>query len=207
MARVFVDSQQVSIEMKKFAFRLCAGILTFTIGVTVAALCRDNDHQIPGIAVSQIVSVAKLQVRRSGIVRPPMPVGWNKVTADGLFAFYLPKNMKVSSNVMSEEAAWGRSFSNSGIRLYAEYSSWEEGYAAAYLAKQFEYEKERIELDGRKALVHSWRWAEPASSYKHEAEFRIYDAKGKMLVRMSADCRDHSDVELAKRIFMTVQFP
>ena len=115
--------------------------------------------------------------------------------------------MKVSSNEMSEEAAWGSSFSTNGIRLYAEYSSWEEGYTAAYLAKQFEYEKERIELNGMKVLVHSWRWAEPSTNYKYEAEVRVYDAQGKMLVRMSADCRERSDVELAKRIFMTVQFP
>jgi hypothetical protein len=203
MARVFVDSQQVSIEMKKFVFRLCAGILTFTIGITVAALCRVNRYQLP----PEINLTLVLQVPRSRIVRPLIPADWNKVTADRLFAFYLPKKMKVSSNEMSEEAAWGRSFSNSGIRLYAEYSSWEEGYAAAYLAKQFEYEKERIELDGRKAVVHSWRWAEPATHYKYEAEVRIYDAQGRMLVRMSADCGERSDVELARRIFKTVEFP
>lgn len=207
MARLLVDSEQVSIEMKNFVFRLCAGIITFTIGVTVATLSRENRHEIHGIEVSQILSVAKLPFPRARIVNPYIPAGWNKVTADGLFSFYLPKNMKVSSNVMSEESAWGRSFSNSGIRLYAEYSSWDDGYAAGYLAKQFEYEKEIIEFNGRKAVVHSWRWAEPASIYKYEAEFRIFDARGKMLVRMSADCRDRADVEIAKRIFMTVQFP
>ena len=192
--------------MKKFVFRLCAGILTFTIGLTVAALFRVNRHQIPEhLVLTQIVSVKKVDAPR--IVHPLVPADWNKVTADGLFAFYLPRNMKVSGNEVSLEAAWGRSFSNNGIRLYTEYSSWEERYAATYLAKQFEYQKERIELNGRKALVHSWRWAEPATIYKYEAEFRIYDAQGKMLVRMSADCKDRTDVELAKRIFMTVQFP
>jgi hypothetical protein len=193
--------------MKNFVFRLCAGILTFTIGITVAALSRDNDHQIPGIEVSQILSVTKPKVPRSRIVRPPIPAGWNKITAEGLFGFYVPKSMKVSGNEVSIEASWGRSFSNNGIRLYTEYSSWEEGYDTAYLAKQFEYEKERIEVDGRKAVVHSWRWAEPRGSYKYRAELRIYDTKGRMLVRMSADCRGRADVELAKRIFMTVEFP
>ena len=192
--------------MKNFVFRLCAAILTFTIGVTVAALSRDNDHQIPAIAVSQILRVAKPPVPRSRIDRPLIPAGWNTVTADGLFSFYVPKNMKVSGDEVSLEAAWGRSFSNKGMRLYAEYSSWEESYAAEYLAKQFEYEKERIELSGRKALVQSWRWAE-RTPYKYKAECRIHDAQGRMLVRMSADCRERADVELAKRIFMTVEFP
>jgi hypothetical protein len=192
--------------MKKCIFRLCAGILTFTIGIAVAALFRVNRYQLPGnLVFTKIVSVKKVEAPR--IVRPSVPAGWTKVTADGLFAFYLPKDMKVSSNEMSEESAWGRSFSNNGIRLYAEYSSWEEGYAATYLAKQFEYEKERIELNGRKALVHSWRWAEPPGIYKYEAEFRIYDAQGRMLVRMSGDCKERADVELAKRIFTTVEFP
>jgi len=202
MARVFVDSQQVSIEMKKFVFRLCAGILTFTIGITVAALFRVDRHQLP----PQIVVTAVLQVPGSRIVRPPIPADWNKVTADGLFSFYVPKNMKVSGNEVSPEASWGRSFFTNGIRLYAEYSSWEERYTGEYLAKQFEYEKESVELDGRKAVVQSWRWAEQ-SRYKYKAEVRIYDVQGRMLVRMSADCRERSDVELAKRIFKTVQFP
>jgi len=192
--------------MKKLVFRLCAGILTFTIGVTVAALFRVKRYELPGnLEFSKIVFVKKVEAPR--IVRRSVPAGWTKITADGLFAFYLPKDMKVSGNERSEESAWGGTFSNNGIRLYAEYSSWEEGYAATYLAKQFEYEKERIELDGRKALVHSWRWAEPASVYKYEAEFRIYDAQGRMLVRISADCKERADVELAKRIFTTVEFP
>jgi hypothetical protein len=192
--------------MKNFVFRLCAGILTFTLGITVATLFRVNRYQKSDhVVLTQIVSVKKVEAPR--IVRPSVPAGWSKVTADRLFSFYLPTNMKVSGNEVSEETAWGSSFSNNGMRLYAEYSSWEEGYAATYLAKQFEYEKERIELNGRKALVHSWRWAEPPGIYKYEAEFRIYDAQGRMLVRMSADCRERADVELAKRIFTTVEFP
>lgn len=189
--------------MKKFVFRLCAGVLTFTIGITIAARFRVNRYQIP----PEIVPTQILYIPRSRVVHPSIPADWNKVTADGLFSFHLPENMKVSSYETSVESAWGRSFSNDGIRLYAEYSSWEEGYAAAYLAKQFEYEKERIEFSGRKAVVHSWRWAEPPGIYKYEAEFRLYDARGKMLVRMSADCRERADVETAKRIFTTVQFP
>jgi hypothetical protein len=203
MARVFVDSEQVSIEMKKFVIRLCAGILTFTIGVAVAALCHVNRHQLP----PEIVLTFVLQVPKSRVVRPPIPADWNKVTADGLFSFYVPKNMKVSGYQMSEESAWGRSFSNKGMRLYAEYSSWDERYAADYLAKQFEHEREGIELNGRKAVVQSWRWAEPATRYKYEAEVRVYDARDRMLVRMSADCMDRADVELAKQIFKTVEFP
>ena len=52
--------------MKKFVFRLCAGILTFTIGITVAALCRVNHYQMP----PEIVPTQILQVRRSRVVHP-----------------------------------------------------------------------------------------------------------------------------------------
>ena len=194
-------------EMKNFGFRLCAVVLTFVIGVSVAALWRPNQEQTPELILTQVVSVPQPQAPRTQIVRPPIPAGWYKVTAGGLFSFHLPKDVKVSGYEMSEESSWGRSFSNNGIRLHAEYSSWDEGYAATYLAKQFEYDKERIELNGRKAVVHSWRWAEPANPYKYKAEFRIYDAQGRMLVRMSADCRERAEVQVAKQIFMTVEFP
>jgi hypothetical protein len=55
--------------------------------------------------------------------------------------------------------------------------------------------------------VQSWRWAEPATRYNYEAEVRVYDARDRMLVRMSAGCMDRADVELAKQIFKTVEFP
>ena len=193
--------------MKNFGFRLCAVVLTFSIGVAVAALWRPNQEQTQELILTQVVSVPRPQVPRVPVVPPTIPEGWYKVTADGLFSFYLPKDMRVSSYEMSPESAWGGVFSSNGIRLFAEYSSWEERYAADYLAKQFEYENEQVEINGRKAVVHSWRWAEPAGKYKYQAESRIYDARGNMLVRMSADCRERAGVELAKRVFMTVEFP
>jgi len=191
--------------MKKFGFGVCVAVLTFAIGVGVSALWRPKHEQTPGLILTQVLSVRKAEVAR--VVVPQIPADWEKITADGLFSFYVPKSMNVSGNEVSIEASWGRSFSNNGMRLYAEYSSWEERYAASYLAKQFEYEKERMELNGRKAVVQSWRWAEPSSVYKYEAEFRIYDAQGEMLVRMSAHCKERADVALAKQIFMTVEFP
>jgi len=152
--------------VKNFGFRLCAAVLTFSIGVAVAALWRPNQEQTPKLILTQVVSVRQPQVPKVTVAQPPIPAGWYKVNADGLFSFYLPKDMKVSSYEMSLESAWGRFFSDSRIRLFAEYSSWEERYATEYLAKQFEYENERVEISGRKAVGHSWRWGEPAGKKK-----------------------------------------
>jgi hypothetical protein len=138
---------------------------------------------------------------------PPVPAGWYKVDAKGLFAFYLPDSMRLSSREQSLEATWGSAFSNRRMQVYAEYSTWPEGYAPEYLAQQFEYEKERTEIDGRSAVVQSWRWADPHHPYDYHAEVRIYDAQGKKLLDMSAGCKDRQDVEIARKIFKTIQFP
>lgn len=199
--------------MKTFAFRFFVAVLTFIIGTAISSLWPPHLHQIPDESRNQCpTSIVRISPPTVFIppptvfIPPHIPGGWHKVEAEGLFAFHLPKSMKLTSTEMVLEARWGSGFSDSRISLYAEYSSWPEGWAPEYLAKQLEYEREAIEISGRRAIVRSWRWVEPSSKYKYEAEVRIYDAQGEKLVEMDAGCKDRQDVETAKQIFKTVEF-
>jgi hypothetical protein len=54
---------------------------------------------------------------------------WRKVDAGGYFTFRLPNDMKLTSEERCLECGWGSTFSDSRIRLHAEYSDWNEEYA------------------------------------------------------------------------------
>jgi hypothetical protein len=136
-----------------------------------------------------------------------IPRGWYKVNAEGRFTFRLPKSMKLNGTQRCEECGWGSSFSNKRIGLHAESTSWDAGYAPHYLARQEEYVKELTEIDGRKARIESWRSGDAPEGFKYFAEVKYYGADGKLVARLSAWCRGRHDVETAKQIFRTIDFP
>ena len=141
------------------------------------------------------------------VAQVSIPDGWHKIDAEGRFTFYLPGTMKLSSDERCEECAWGSTFSDDRIRLYAEYTSWNEEYAPHYLAKQKEYVKELTEIDGRSAKIQSWQTEDSPEGFGYIAEVRFYGADRKLVARVSALCREGRDVETAKQIFRTVDFP
>ena len=136
-----------------------------------------------------------------------IPKGWYKVKAEGRFTFHLPKSMKLASKVRCEECGWGSSYSDMRIGLHAESTSWDESYAPHYLAKQGEYVKELSVIDGRKARVESWRSVDAPKGFEYFAEVKFYGADGRLVARLSAWCKGRHEVETAKRIFRTIDFP
>lgn len=133
-----------------------------------------------------------------------IPNDWHKVDAGGYFSFYLPPNFKFKSGERCQECSWGSRFDNKRIRLYAEYTSWNEEYAAQYLAQQSEYLKTVAEVAGKRVKIQSWRSQEFARGFSYKAEARFYDADGTLVARLSANCKGRPDVDVAKQIFMTV---
>jgi hypothetical protein len=136
-----------------------------------------------------------------------VPAGWQRIEADGLFTFYLPEGMRLVSDEMCEECAWGSTYSDDRLRLYAEYTSWNEEFAPQYLAKQADYVKEMTVIDGKLAKIQRWLLEQPIDDYKFTLDARIYDAKDFQLVaRMSADYKEPGNLETVKRIVQTIQF-
>lgn len=143
----------------------------------------------------------------AAVAQISIPNGWRKIDAEGHFTFYLPESMKLRSEVRCVECAWGSTFSDDRIRLYAEYTSWNEEYAPQYLAKQKEYGTELTEIDGKKAKIQSWRSEDSPKGFRYIAEVRFYEVDGKLIARMSSSCKEGRDVEIVKQIFRTVDFP
>jgi predicted lipoprotein len=74
------------------------------------------------------------------------------------------------------------------------------------LAKQAEYVKEMTTIDSNRAKIQSWRLEQVVDEYNLTIEVRVYDSSSKLKAMMSALCKAGSDLETAKKIFMTIQF-
>jgi hypothetical protein len=140
-------------------------------------------------------------------VQSAISAGWTRVEADKSFTFYLPESMRLVSQERCEECAWGSTYSDDRLSLYAEYTSWNEEFAPQYLAKQADYVKEIGELDSKAAKIQSWSLPEPVDGYRYTGEARVYDPRdGGLIATMSVRCKDTSDLETARRIFKTIRF-
>lgn len=132
---------------------------------------------------------------------------WRTINGGKHFTFRLPEAMRLTSEETCVECAWGSTYSDSRISLHATYSSWDEGYADHYLARQSEYKKETVTIAGKEARIQTWRWEQPVRGYAYFAEAKFYrPAGGKMVAEMRALCKEARDVETARRIFDTVEF-
>lgn len=141
------------------------------------------------------------------VAQENIPSGWRKVDAEGYFTFRLPKSMELVSREQCPECAWGSTFSDDRIRLHATYTDWNEEYALQFLAKQKEYVKELTEIDGKSAKIQSWRLEDAPHGFRYAAEVRFYSTNRKLIAKLSGVCKERRDVETAKRIFKSVDFP
>src|SRR5215204_5807486 len=168
--------------MKRLTFRILIAVLTLLLGIGISTLFRSlskSSTNKPSISISltQLPSQAALPHLERFI-----PPNWYRIEGGGFFSFYLPRNVKLSSSERSEESAWGSSFSNDRVRVYAEYTSFPEGWAAEYLAKQHNYQKQFVEISGRRSLIHSWCWVKPEGEYQCESELRIMHEKKRRVI-------------------------
>lgn len=141
--------------------------------------------------------------------KPKMPERWYEVQADGLFTFYLPKSLKLTSPGGSPESEWGSTFANDQMYLHADYGSWGGETAPEYLAKQAEYHKEITNIDGMTAKIQSYRIGEGnwGHDYKYATELHIYTSNdSEKKLSMGFMCKQRSDIEIAKKIFNSIQF-
>jgi hypothetical protein len=143
-------------------------------------------------------------VQTTPLAQAPIPNGWHRVDAEGYFTFYLPPSLQFRSDERCEECSWGSTFGDERIRLRAEYTSWNEEYAAHYLAKQAEYLTTITEIAGKRVKIQSWRTEDSFQGFNYVAEARFYGADGKLIAKLEAACKERADVNVAKQIFMTV---
>jgi hypothetical protein len=192
--------------MKRLTFRILIAVLTLLVGIGISKLFSSLSKTAANrtsISISLTPPASQAALPHLDRFIPP---NWHRADGGGFFSFYLPKNVKLISDERSEEAGWGSTFANDRIRIYAEYTSLAEGWAAHYLGKQNYYEMRVVEISGRKALMHSWCWAQPQSNFSCQAELQIR-AWQQQFVLITIETRELSDLVVANQIFRTVELP
>jgi len=191
--------------MRRYVGAILAGVLTLVLGIVVSCLYRQFVRKavrpVAPVPVKQPVSPLPLPHLERIVLND-----WYRVNGNGYLTFYLPQTIKLRSTERSQEAAWGSVFSDDRIRVFAEYTTFGEEWAESHLEKQNTYQKEFVDIDGRKAKIRSWCWATPETKFKCQAELIISDVP-KNWAKLAVDVKHQRDLELARRIFQTVSLP
>jgi hypothetical protein len=134
-----------------------------------------------------------------------IPHGWKKINANGLFTFYLPQN------------AWDTGFSGTED-FYKEYRIGKLRFMFVYHpASSLSYDRREqafskgfqeqvVEIAGRKAYLFDYMQNERGRK-RYYTDLYIGDfPNGEVKLWMEADSWRPADLEIAKKIFRTVEF-
>jgi hypothetical protein len=144
---------------------------------------------------------------QSALSQTSPPDGWRKIDAEGRFTFYLPPEMK-QSNVHGME------------NLYQQYSDgrlkfslvFEPDGVLAYEERESQFGKDYQEIktavDGRPAFLFIYRReAEGRRPQTYNADIYVGDLpKAQVKLWMWAYSTSPDDIEIARRIFSSVEF-
>lgn len=134
------------------------------------------------------------------------PSSWQRVDAKGRFSFYLPPDMKKQDVRGIDSFSW--EFGNG--RLFVSFDHEPEA-VLVYERRENEYGKgyqeSEVKVDGRKAFifVHQDKSQNPNT---YNADLFVGDLpKGQVKLHMWSVSTEPADVEIATRIFCSVDFP
>lgn len=144
---------------------------------------------------------------RSAVCQTSVPDGWRKVDAEGHLTFYLPPDMK-QSDVHGIENLY-QVYSNGRMKFSFVY---EPSSVLAYEERrsQFgeDYQEIKAEVDGRAAFLFIYRReAEEGRPRTYNADVYVGDLpKAQVKLWMWASSPNPDDLEIARRIFSSVEF-
>lgn len=139
-----------------------------------------------------------------------IPDGWTKIDARGQFTFFLPQDMKLDCVEPCGAGSWSKAYRGDRLRLYTSYTTHtslvEKFYLAEDMPQMPDYENEITEIDGRRARIMSAR-DDGHKELKYVVELQLFNDKEEKIIWMAAKCKDRSEIEVAKKIFRTIDFP
>jgi hypothetical protein len=143
----------------------------------------------------------------SALCQTIVPDDWRKVDAEGRLTFYLPPDMK-QADVHGIENLY-QVYSNGRLKFSFVY---EPDSVLAYEERQSQFGKDyqeiRAEVDGRPAFLFIYRReAEEGRPQTHNADVYVGDLpKAQVKLWMWASSPNPEDLEIARRIFSSVEF-
>ncbi len=130
--------------MRKYTVRLLVALVAFIVGMAAATLWvikRTNTGSRPTSSNQRVKRKPRLNV----------PLGWQKLDADGLFTFYLPSGMKIENGGGIE--TYYRTYTSENIKINVSYGNAWVNSITKQTKKPADYQVSSIEIDGRRGMM------------------------------------------------------
>ena len=151
---------------------------------------------------------------KANVCQPAPPQSWQKIDAEGLFTFYLPPGMK-KTDMAGVESFLGEYLDSDKrfLFIYEPYSYL--SYDSRHSEEMQDYQETETKIGGRKANIRTYHTTDESAYYSYQsgqityvAEIHIGDwAKSEVELFMSLESKSPTNLEIAKRIFSSVEFP
>jgi hypothetical protein len=136
-----------------------------------------------------------------------IPSGWRKVDANGKFNFYLPPSMWDTGASGIEE--FHKEFTNGRIHLSFDYEPMGIlAYSKRTVAFGKNFEETELQVDGKKSYLFVYQGLDRKKRRTYNADFYVGDLpNGHSILHMWVTTWSPKNVETAKQIFQTIDFP
>lgn len=161
-----------------------------------------------------VISFLILLSSKASICQTAPLQSWQKIDAEGLFTFYLPPDMK-KTDMAGVESFLGEYLGSERrfLFVYEPYSYL--AYDSRHSEEMEDYQEMETKIGGRKAVIRTYHTTDENAYYSngssqttYVAELHVGDwAKGRVELFMSLESKSSDDLEIAKQIFSSVEFP
>lgn len=191
--------------MQRLTFTFLVALLTFVIGVVTATFW----------IIYRLPSVEKLDepmVERSAHtrMRVHIPGGWRKVDVQGKFSFLIPPDM--NSEPVQPEDSYVEVYRSASMRVSFDYGRYSD--PLIFYADKPDYKKLFTEMAGKKVKFVTFVYPEAKYEFKYIAAVHFADVGvlekenyGKTKLTMRVSYNNPDELETAKLIFGTIEFP
>ena len=140
-------------------------------------------------------------------VQTSVPSGWRKIDADGKFSFYLPPDMRDTGRSSLEN--FHREYTNGRMQVRFDYDPYQH-LAYSNRAGTFGsgFQEMELQVDGQKSFLFIYKNVDRKNRRMHNADLYVGDLPNSYVTMyMGVTSRSERDLETAKTIFRTINFP
>jgi len=136
-----------------------------------------------------------------------VPSGWRKIDANGKFIFYLPPGMRDTG--ISNLEGFHKEYSNGRLHLSFDHEPMDIlAYSNRTVAFGKNFQETELQVDGRKSYLFVYQGLDRKKRRTYNADLYVGDLpNGHSVLHMWVTSRSAQNVETAKMIFQTIEFP
>lgn len=186
--------------MKSLTFKLCVLVITLPVCCPICLALPQNTKVLNSTFEAKPISLVQQSSANENV-----PEGWKKINAKGLFTFYLPPSAWDTGFMALDEYYQEWRIGRMRFKVVYEPMGW-LSYDRRQQRFGTEFKESVIEVGGRKAYLCDYSGLEKGRRRYYTDLFVGEWPQGQVKLWMQADTARPADLEIAKKIFRTVEF-